>query len=57
MHFVDITGPPGKSLLSACLDSVANPEESQFVQLLISDSEDGKVRSICLYEKTFHGFL
>ncbi|CAH8576876.1 unnamed protein product [Schistosoma curassoni] len=42
MHFVDITGPPGKSLLSACLDSVANPEESQFVQLLISDSEDGK---------------
>ncbi|CAH8553159.1 unnamed protein product [Schistosoma mattheei] len=42
MHFVDITGPPGKSLLSACLDSVADPEESQFVQLLISDSEDGK---------------
>ncbi|CAH8576617.1 unnamed protein product [Schistosoma margrebowiei] len=42
MHFVDITGPPGRSLLSACLDSVANPEESQFVQLLISDSEDGK---------------
>ncbi|CAH8592387.1 unnamed protein product [Schistosoma rodhaini] len=42
MHFVDITGPPGKSLLSACLDSITNSKESQFVQLLISDSEDGK---------------
>ncbi|CAH8523720.1 unnamed protein product [Schistosoma turkestanicum] len=42
MHFVDITGPPGKSLLSACLNSISNPEESQFVQLLISDSDDGK---------------
>ncbi|CAH8577265.1 unnamed protein product [Heterobilharzia americana] len=41
-YFVDITGPPGKNLFSACLNSIIDPDELQFVRLLISNSEEGK---------------
>ncbi|CAH8856791.1 unnamed protein product [Trichobilharzia szidati] len=41
-YFVDITGPPGRNLFSACINTITDPDELEFVQLLISKSEKGK---------------
>ncbi|VDQ00024.1 unnamed protein product [Trichobilharzia regenti] len=41
-YFVDITGPPGRNLFSACINTITDHDELKFVQLLISKSEKGK---------------